>query len=140
MCLTRVTVPPPLAHALSAQKHPLDAGAGSEEEQGVPADVPQHEVLNQQVERFPTGGPHGLLLVRLQRSLDQHQVAHLRGDGEDQEGVEDHGEGSTKLVDPEKDLTDKTRHVSTVRWELSGRTDLTDAPSSPLVSFVSPEQ
>lgn len=77
------SLPPPLTHALSTQEHPFDAGAGPEEEQRVPADVPQHEVLSQQVRRLPPGGPHGLLLVRVQGSLEQYQVAHLPGNGED---------------------------------------------------------
>ena len=107
-----LVLPPPLTHALSSQEHPLDAGVGSEEEHGVPADVDQHEVLGQQVDRLPPGGPHRLLLVLLQRSLDQHQVAHLPGDGKHQEGVEKHGEVATHTLDPAEHFRGKTRHVS----------------------------
>lgn len=107
-----LSLPPPLTHALSSQEYPSDTGAGFEEEQGVPTDVYQHEVLGQQVDRLPPGGPHRLLLVRLQRSLDHNQVAHLPGDGEHQEGVEHNGDVVTQPLDPAKHFTGKTRHFS----------------------------
>lgn len=134
------SLPPSLAHALSSQEHPLYAGAGFDEEQGVPADVSQHEVLCKQVDRFPPGGPHRLLLVRLQRCLDHHQVAHFPGDGEDQEGVEHHWEVVTEPLHPAKHFATNTRHIScpvtsprclnhgSRCTELTGRTGLTDTP------------
>lgn len=93
-------LPPALAHDLSSQEHALDAGASVEEEPGVPADVAQHEVLGQQVYGLPPGGPLRLLLLRVQRSLQQHQVAHFPGNGEHQEGVEDHREVVTQSLHP----------------------------------------
>lgn len=105
-------LPPPLAHAFSTQEHPLDAGAGSEEEDGVPADVSQQEVLSQQVDHLPPRRPLRLLLLRLQRSFNHDQVAHLTGDGENQEGVERHREVTTHPVDPAKHFTGQTRHAS----------------------------
>lgn len=102
-CLS--SLPPPLTHAFSSQEYAPDTGAGFEEQQGVPADVYQHEVLGQQVDRLPPGGPHSLLLVRLQRSLDHYQIAHLPGDREHQEGVEHDGEVVAQLLDPAKHFT-----------------------------------
>lgn len=111
VCLAGITVPPALTHAFSTQEHPLDAGAGCVEEQGVPADVPQHEVLTQQVHHLPPGRPHRLLLLRLQGRLDHHQVAHLPGDGEDEEGVEEHREAGTHPLHPAEQPTAQTGHV-----------------------------
>lgn len=110
-----VSLPPALPQAISSQEHPLDAGVGFQKEQRVPADVPQHEVLSQQVHRLPPGGPLRRFLLRLQRSLHQHQVAHLPGDGEDQEGVEEHGQALTNPLSPAEQRAGETRHVSRVQ-------------------------
>lgn len=85
---TDVTVPPAETHAISFQEHSLDAGVGLDEEPGVPADVPQHEVLGQQMEALPVGGPRSPLLLRLQGSLLHDEVTHFRGDREHQQGVQ----------------------------------------------------
>lgn len=105
------SLPPALPQPIPSQEHSLNAGADFQEEKGVPADVPQHEVLAQQMQRLPPGGPRSLLLLRLQRSLHQHQVAHLPGDGEHQEGVEEHWELFTKLPDLAEQPAAQTCHV-----------------------------
>lgn len=109
-------LPPSLAHALPSKEDSLDAGTGFHKERGVPADIPQHEVLGQQVQRLPPRGPVGLHLVRLQRRLDQDQVAHLPRDGEDKEGVKDYGKVATHPFNPAKHVTGEAGHVFLNNW------------------------
>lgn len=59
------SLPPSLPHSLPSKEHAPDAGTGFDKEQGVPADVSKHEVLGEQVNQLPPGGPLRFLPVRL---------------------------------------------------------------------------
>ena len=103
-------LPPPLSDALSPQEDPFDGRAGLHEERGVPADVPQHEVLGQQVDQLPAADPGRPGPVGLQGRFGHDQVAHLPGDGEDQEGVQDHREVSAHPLQPGVRVTGEAGH------------------------------
>lgn len=109
---TDITVPPAQTHAISFQEHSLDAGVGFDEEPGVPADVPQHKVLGQQMEGLPVVGPHRPLPLRLQGSLFHDEVTHFRGDREYQHGVEDDRQMLTVPLNQTKKSAAETRHAS----------------------------
>ena len=105
-------LPPSLGHALSSQKDTFDCRASLHKERGVPADIAQHEVLRQQMDQLPAADPFRPGPVRLQGRLDQDQVAHLPRDGEDQEGVQDHGHVSAYSLHSRIRVTGKAGHLS----------------------------
>lgn len=90
----------------------MNAGAGFQKQRGVPYDVAKHEVLHEEVQSLPHGRPLGLLLVRLERRLDQDQVAHLRRDGKHENGVQNDGQVKTRLLHaiPHPTCEAKPRH------------------------------
>ena len=47
---------------------------------------------------LPHSRPLGLVLVQLERRLDQDQVTHLRGDGEHENGVQNYGQVASRLL------------------------------------------
>lgn len=81
-------LPPPLTQYIPSKKHSADTWVSFHKQRSIPGYISQHEVLSEEMDGLPSGGPLGLLLCWLKRSFHHHQIADLSSDGEHQNSVQ----------------------------------------------------